>query len=73
MNAPRYYAIKLHGFPGHPFPKFYDSYKTLCAAKKAAAQALSDGWKMAEVFRDAPRKAGYFGIERDLIETIGSI
>ena len=72
MNAPRYYAIQLYGFPGYPFTKFYDSYKTLGAARKAAAQAIADGWRMVEVFRDAPERAGYFGIERDLIETIGS-
>ncbi len=68
----RYYAIQVYGFPGHPFPKFYDSYLTLGAAKKAAALAIAEGWRMAEVFRDAPKKAGYFGIERELIETIGT-
>jgi len=73
MQTTRYYAIKLYGFPGCPFTKFYDSYKTLGAAKKAAALAIADGWRMVEVFRDAPERAGYFGIERDLIETIGSI
>jgi hypothetical protein len=72
MNATRYYAIQLYGFPGYPHTKFYDSYKTLGAARKAAAQAIADGWRMVEVFRDAPERAGYFGIERDLIETIGS-
>jgi hypothetical protein len=72
MNATRYYAIQLYGFPGYPFTKFYDSYKTLGAAKKAAALAIADGWRMVEVFRDAPERVGYFGIERDLIETIGS-
>lgn len=72
MNAPRYYAIQLYGLPGHPFPKFYDSYKTLSAAKKAAALAIAEGWRMVEIFRDAPERAGYFGIERDLIETISS-
>lgn len=72
MNAPRYYAIQLYGLPGHPFPKFYDSYLTLGAAKKAADLAIADGWRMVEIFRDAPERAGYFGIERDLIETISS-
>jgi hypothetical protein len=68
--TPRYYAIQVYGFPGHPFPKFYDSYKTMGAAKKAAADCLSEGWKMAEIYRDAPKQAGYFGVERELIETI---
>ena len=72
MKAPRYYAIQLYGFPGYPFTKFYDSYKTLGAARKAAALAIAEGWRMVEVFRDAPERVGYFGIERDLIETIGS-
>lgn len=69
----RYYAIQVYGFPGHPFPKFYDSYKTMGAAKKAATEALSEGWKMAEIYRDAPKKAGYFGVERELVETINGI
>ena len=72
MQSTRYYAVKVYGFPGHPFPMFYDSYRTMGAAKKAATDALSEGWKMAEIYRDAPKKAGYFGIERDLIETIGT-
>ena len=72
MQATRHYAIQLYGFPGYPFTKFYDSYKTLGAARKAAALAIAEGWRMVEVFRDAPERVGYFGIERDLIETIGS-
>jgi hypothetical protein len=70
MTSPRYYSIKLYGRPGHPSPKFYDSYKTLSAARKVAAQALSEGWRSADIFRDAPRKPESVGIVRDLIETL---
>ena len=70
QSTPRYYAVKVYGFPGHPFTAFYDSYKTMGAAKKAATEALSEGWRMAEIYRDAPKQAGYFGVERELIETI---
>lgn len=73
MQTTRYYAIQLYGFPGYPFTKFYDSYKTLGAAKKAAALAIAEGWRMAEIYRDDPKKAGYFGVERELIETIDGI
>lgn len=66
------YALKAYGFPGHPFPKFLDSYPTLTLARKAANDMRKDGWRMVEILRDLPRKPGYFGIERELIETLGN-
>lgn len=70
MKTPRYYAVRAYGFPGHPFPKFWDSYPTLTSARRAATQAIRDGWRECEILRDKPRKPGYVGIERETIETL---
>lgn len=59
-----------YGAPGHPFPKFWDSYPTLAHARKAARQAIKDGWLRCEILRDIERPAGCFGIERELIEEL---
>ena len=66
----RLYALELYGFPGHPFPKFLDSYPTLTHARMAARQAIKDGWRLVEILRDKPRKPGYVGIEREHVETV---
>jgi len=66
--SPRYYAIKLYPYAG--FPKFWDSYKTLTQAREVARRNLGDHFHTAEIMRDAPKKPGYFGIERDVIETL---
>lgn len=68
----RLYALNAYGYPGHPFPKFLDSYPTLTLARAAAASMIRDGWRFVEVLRDKPRKPGYVGIERELIETHGN-
>ena len=62
------YALTLYGHG--PFPKFMDSYKTLTQARASAAQAIRDGYHLAEILRDLPRKPSYFGIEREIIETL---
>lgn len=67
----RYYALNAYGLPGYPFPKFWDNYPTLTLARSAANQAIKDGWRMVEIYRDAPRKVDAVGVNRDLIETIG--
>lgn len=70
QKPPRYYAIKAHKFPSHPFPKFWDSYPTLTSARKAAKQAIEDGWQICEIMRDAPRTLGQIGIARETIEVL---
>jgi hypothetical protein len=62
------YALTLYGHG--PFPKFWDNYKTLTQARAAAKQALADGYRMVEILRDLPSKPSYFGIEREIIETL---
>lgn len=71
MKTPRYYAVHAFGMPGHPFPKFWDSYKTLRRARAAASQALADGWRYCEILRDMPRAPGQVGIRRETVETMG--
>lgn len=66
----RLYAIKVYGLG--VFPKFYDSYPTLALARSAAKSMLSEGWQTAEIMRDLPRTPGYFGIQREVIETMGA-
>lgn len=66
----RYYALKLYANTG--FPKFYDSYKTLKQAQQVAKNAISEGfYHTVEIFKDLPQKPGYFGIEREVVETVG--
>lgn len=67
----RYYAVKAYGMPELTFPKFWDSFPTLASARKTAKSAISDGFTMCEIYRDMPKKSGYFGIERELVETLG--
>lgn len=64
------YMVAAYGMPGHPFPKFWDSYPTLAHARNAARQAIKDGWLSCEILRDIESPAGYFGIERELIEEV---
>ena len=68
----RLYALHAFGFPGHPFPKFYDSHPTLTHARKTARDLIRDGWREVEILRDLPRKPENFGIEREHIETINA-
>ena len=70
MKTPRYFAVRAYGFPGHPFPKFWDSYPTLTAARIAARQALHDGWRQCEILRDKPATQGYFGVQRETVEIL---
>lgn len=70
MKPRRLYAVRAFGFPGHPFPKFWDSYPTLTSARQAAAQAIRDGWRECEILRDKPRQPGHVGIERETVETL---
>ena len=72
MKTPRYYAVQAFGMPGHPFPKFWDSYKTLTQARRDAAQALKDGWRYCEILRDMPRDPESVGIRREIVETMGA-
>ena len=65
------YMVAAYGRPGHPFPKFWDSYPTLAHARKAARQAIKDGLRMCEIWRDKPRAPGNVGIEREIVETLG--
>ena len=65
------YMVAAYGMPGHPFPKFWDNYTTLQHARKAAQQAIKDGWRMCEILRDKPSAQGNVGIERELVETLG--
>ena len=67
----RLYMVAAYGMPGHPFPKFWDSYPTLAHARKAAQQAIKDGWRMCEIVHDKPRAPGNVGIEREIVETLG--
>lgn len=70
MKAKRYFAIVATGFPGHPFPKFWDSFSTLQRARAAAKQAIADGWQMCEILRDKPRAIGSIGIQRETVEIL---
>lgn len=70
MKAKRYFAIVATGFPGHPFPKFWDSFATLQGARAAAKQALRDGWGECEILRDKPRDIGLIGIQRESVEIL---
>jgi len=72
MKQKRFYAVHAYGFPGHSFPKFWDSYPTLQSARRAAVQACRDGWRTCEILRDKPRAPGTVGIEREIVETIGA-
>lgn len=70
MKATRYFAIVATGFPGHPFPKFWDSFATLQRARAAAKQALQDGWRECEILRDKPRELGSIWIQRETVEIL---
>ena len=72
MNTTRYYALSAYGFPGHPFPKFYDSYATMAQARRDADALVRDGWRYVEILRDAVKPAGYVGIPRDIVATVGA-
>lgn len=68
MKQPRYYALRCYASTG--FPKFYDSFKTLAIARQWAKQARKDGYHTVEILLDKPRQAGYFGIEREIVEVL---
>lgn len=68
----RYYAVKAYGKPGLTFPKFWESFPTLAIARKTAKSAITDGFTMCEIYRDKPTVSGYFGIQREMVETIGA-
>lgn len=68
----RYYAVKAYGKHGLTFPKFWDSFPTLESARKTAKSAITDGFTMCEIYRDKPSVSGYFGIQREMVETIGA-
>jgi len=68
VKPPRYYALRCFGIG--PFPKFYDSFKTLALARRWAQQAKKDGYHTVEILRDQPKRVGYFGIERELVEVL---
>jgi hypothetical protein len=71
MTKPMY-SICAYGFPGHPFPKFWDSYPTLRHARAAANQAHKEGWRLLEIFKDMPLPEGHtIGANRVMIEIIG--
>lgn len=72
MKNKRLFAVHAFGFPGHPFPKFWDSYPTLQHARNAARQAIKDGWRECEILRDKPRAPGNVGIERETVEILGA-
>lgn len=44
------FAIKCHGFPDCPFVNVKE-YKTADAAKKAAEEALAEGWRKVELLK----------------------
>jgi hypothetical protein len=67
-TAPRYYSVKC--YPSEGFPMFMDLFKTLEHARRAAMQALKDGFHLAEILQENPDRIGIFGIERDLVETV---
>ena len=64
----RLYAV--NGFGIGPFPKFYDSYKTLTQARRVARNMLKEGCHTVDILRDMKRPAGYFGIPRETVETL---
>lgn len=70
MKNRRLHAVHAFGFPGHPFPAFWDSYPTLQSARNAALQAIRDGWRECEILRDKPRVPGNVGIKRETIEMV---
>lgn len=70
MKTPRYFAVNAYRFPGHPFPKFWDNYPTLTAARAAAKQAIKDGWGLCEILRDDEPVKGQIGINRSIVETL---
>jgi hypothetical protein len=63
-----YYSLRC--YPSAGFPKFIDSFKTLELARQWARQALKDGYHTVEILHDLPNKVGYFGIEREILETL---
>lgn len=66
-------GLKMYSLTAYPtsgFPKFMDSYKTLTQIRKVAADLIKDGYAMIEIKKDQKMPSGYFGIQRDLIETI---
>jgi hypothetical protein len=63
-----YYSLRC--YPSAGFPKFIDSFKTLELARQWAKQALKDGYHTVEILHDLPNRQGYFGIEREILETL---
>ena len=63
------FAIRCYGFPGYAFPHFSE-FKTLTAAKKSAAAALAEGWRMVEVLKRSALAEVDAQLEWKLIKTI---
>ncbi len=63
-----YYSLRC--YPSGGFPKFIDSFKSLELARQWAKQALTDGYTSVEILRELPGKVGYFGVEREILETL---
>ena len=66
-SVPKY---SLRCYPSAGFPKFIDAIKTHELARQRAAQSLKDGHHTVEIMRETPDKIGYFGIERELVQTL---
>ena len=63
------FAIKCYGFPGYAFTHFR-MFKTLTAAKKAAAAALAEGCRMVEVLKREALAEADAPLEWKLIKTM---
>lgn len=69
-RKPAPYALRAYGYTG--FPKLWEGYRTLAQARTTAREALADGFHLIEIMKELPGKPSYFGVERELIETIGA-
>jgi hypothetical protein len=63
------YLVKAYSI-GQTFPSWNDNHKTLKQAIYTANNYFKDGFYLIEIYKDNPKKIGYFGIERDLIQTL---
>ena len=63
------FAIRCYRLPGYAFTHFRE-FKTARAAKKAAAAALAEGWRMVEVLKRSDLAKVDAQLEWKLIKTI---
>jgi hypothetical protein len=63
------YAIRCYRLPGYPFTHFRE-YKTARVAKKAAAAAIAEGWRMVEVLKLSALSKVDAPLDWKVIETI---